>query len=196
MPATALAVKAPARVSIVPYLIVPEKGEPWLLGNRCPKCKAMYLGKRMACSKCSFAGTFEEIRLSNKGKVYVFSVVHQSIPGLRTPYVTAIADLPEGVSVRGSLREIDPNPAKISFDMPVEIFFESAGKDDNGSDVISYYFRPADPKVRSKRLPVMYTPQEIAAFKAAKAAKGGKPAAVAAKAKKPAKSKPAKKKKK
>ena len=160
--------QAPARVGIVPHLVVPEQGEPWLLGSKCPKCGAMYLGRRMACSKCSHAGAFEEVRLSNKGKVYVYSVVHQSIPQLRSPYVTAIVDLPEGVAIRGTVREIEPDPKNLSFDMPVEIFFESAGRDDLGSDVVSYYFRPADPKARAPRKPVMYSPEEIAAFKAAR----------------------------
>lgn len=191
MAKAATAEKIPARVSITPYLVVPEKGEPWLLGNRCPKCGATYLGKRLACSKCAYSGSFEEIKLSKKGKVYVFSVVYQSIPQIRAPYVSITVDLPEGVAVRGTLREIVPDPKNVPFDLEVEMFFESAGKDDNGSDVISYYFRPADPKKRVPRTPIMYSAAELAAMKAArKAAKSASPKAPAAKKARPAGKKP------
>lgn len=169
--AGAVAEKIPARVPIVDYLAVPEKGEPWLLGNRCPRCGKTYLGKRIACSNCSYSGSFEEIKLSKQGKIYVFSVVYQSIPQIRTPYITCIVDLPEGVAVRGTLREMEPDPRLISFDMPVEMFFESAGVDDNGSQVISYYFHPAEKALRKKREPIMRPANERAEKKAAKKAK-------------------------
>ena len=68
---------------------------------------------------------FKPVPLSDKGKVYVFSVVHQSFPGIKTPYVTAIVDLPEGVSVRANLTDVDPEQAQKEpnkvFNLPVEI---------------------------------------------------------------------------
>lgn len=179
----------PAKVPIIDYLVVPEKGEPWLLGNRCPRCGTTYLGKRMACSKCSYAGSFEEVQLSKKGKLYVFSVVYQSIPPIKTPYVTCVVDLPEGVAVRGALREVEPDPRAIEFDMEVEMFFESAGVNNEGSQVISFYFRPADKKKRKPRLPIMYTPEEL---KAKAAARAGKVAPKPASKKKAAKKAPKK----
>lgn len=165
---------------------MPEKGEPWLLGNRCPRCGTTYLGKRMACSKCSYSGSFEEVQLSKKGKLYVFSVVYQSIPPIKTPYVTCVVDLPEGVAVRGALREVEPDPGAIEFDMEVEMFFESAGVNDEGSQVISFYFRPADKKKRKPRLPIMYTPEELKAKAAARAGKAAPKAAKPASKKKAA----------
>lgn len=187
-----LAKAAPAKVPIIDYLVVPEKGEPWLLGNRCPRCGTTYLGKRMACSKCSYSGSFEEVQLSKKGKLYVFSVVYQSIPPIKTPYVTCVVDLPEGVAVRGALREVEPDPKAVEFDMEVEMFFESAGVNNEGSQVISFYFRPADKKKRKPRQPIMYTPEEL---KAKAAARAGKAAPRATKSAKPASKKKAAKKK-
>lgn len=181
----------PAKVPIVDYLVLPEKGEPWLLGNRCPRCGTTFLGSRIACSNCSYSGSFEEVQLSKKGKLYVFSVVYQSLPQIKTPYVTCVVDLPEGVSVRGALREVEPDPAAIEFDMEVEMFFEAAGVNNEGSQVISFYFRPADKKKRVKRRPIMRSPEELKAMAAARAAKAGKKPA--RKAKKAAKKKAAKK---
>ena len=39
--------------AIVPFLVIPENPaeKPYLLGSRCKGCSAVYLGKRMACSK-------------------------------------------------------------------------------------------------------------------------------------------------
>ena len=86
-------------------------------------------------------------RLSDKGKVYVFSVVHQSFPGIKTPYVTAIVDLPEGVSVRANLTGVDPEqaqkePNKI-FNLPVELVTGVAAKDREGHDVVAFSYQPS-----------------------------------------------------
>src|SRR5215471_19378115 len=101
---------------IVPFLKLGPN--PHLEGQKCSSCGAIFLDpKRVACSKCGGTGTLKAIPLSNKGKVYLFSVVHQSFPGIKTPYITAIVDLPEGVSVRSNLVDVDPedlqkNPQK------------------------------------------------------------------------------------
>ena len=130
---------------IVPYLKLEPK--PHLVGSRCA-CGATYLDpKRVACSKCGAVGPFPLIDLSSHGKVYVFSVIHQSFPGIKTPYVSAIVDLPEGVSVRTSLQDVDPEqaqkePQKI-FDLPVEMTTYVASQDREGHDVIAFAFRPA-----------------------------------------------------
>jgi uncharacterized OB-fold protein len=117
------------------------------VGTKC-SCGAVFLDtRRIACSKCGSTGPFQQIQLSNKGKVYVFSVVHQSYPGIKTPYVTAIVDLPEGVSVRGTLNEVDPvdiqkSPRKY-FDLPVEMVTSVVSKDREGRDVVAFSFRPS-----------------------------------------------------
>jgi len=130
---------------IVPFLKLTPK--PHLVGSKCVSCGAVYLDlKRLACSKCFAHGPFPEVKLSDHGKVYVFSVVHQSFPGIKTPYVTAIVDLPEGVSVRSTLVDISPeelqkNP-KTAFDLPVELTTSVVAKDREGHDVIGFAYKP------------------------------------------------------
>ena len=130
---------------IVPWLKLTPK--PHLEALKCA-CGAMYLDpKRVACSKCGASDKFNPITLSDKGKVYVFSVVHQSYPGIKTPYVTVIVDLPEGISVRANLTEVDAleaqkEPKKI-FNLPVELTTAVASKDREGHDVIAFSYRPS-----------------------------------------------------
>jgi uncharacterized OB-fold protein len=130
---------------IVPFLKLSPK--PHLVGSKCT-CGATYLdAKRLACSKCGETGKLKPIELSTKGKIYVFSVVHQSFPGIKTPYVTAIVDLPDGVSVRTNLSDVQPedlqkNPKKY-FDMPVEMVTNVVAKDREGHDVVAFSFRPS-----------------------------------------------------
>ena len=130
------------RRPIVPFLRVPDHGEPHLVGQRCAKCGAVYLGERRACSKCTAQGPFEEIPLSRKGTLWVWSIVHQSMPGVPVPYVVGVVDLPEGVSVRCNLIDVEPDPAKLEFGMPLEMTTGVSQQDRDGNDVVAFFFRP------------------------------------------------------
>ncbi len=129
--------------AIVPFLRLPDNGgKPYLVGQKCSQCEAVYLGSRLACSKCTGTGPFSEIRLSDTGKLWVYSIVHQSAPGIPTPYIAAIVDLPEGVSVRCTIIDMEPDPQKIPFGMPVEMVTKKVREDKDGNDVIAFFFRP------------------------------------------------------
>ena len=131
------------RRPILPFLRLPESGEPYLVGQRCSSCGAVYLGKRVACAKCTGRGPFEETPLSRTGTLWVYSIVHQSVPGAPVPYVAAIVDLPEGVSVRCTLADVEPDPAKLQFGMPLEMTTGVSQQDRDGNDVVAFWFRPA-----------------------------------------------------
>jgi uncharacterized OB-fold protein len=131
---------------ILPILKLQPK--PHLVASKCGNCGAMFLdAKRLACSKCGATGPFQQVSLSDKGTVWVFSVVHQSFPGIKTPYVTAIVDLPEGISVKSNLIDVDPeelqkNPQK-GFGMPVELVVNQVSTDRQGNPVMAFQFRPS-----------------------------------------------------
>jgi uncharacterized OB-fold protein len=132
------------RNPIVPFLRVPEdpKEEPYLWGSKCKACGSVFLGERVACGKCGDLGPFQEVRLSDEGEIYVFSVVHQTVPGLESPYVAAIIDLPEGVSVRGNVYGLDPEkPSPDWFGKKVKMYAEKVRTDREGNDVIAAKFR-------------------------------------------------------
>ena len=128
----------------VDFLKVPENGDPYLEGYKCGACGAVFLGERDVCSKCGARGKFAATRLANEGKLYVYSIVHRSFPGIQVPYVSAIVDLEGGGTVKGNLIGIEPDPAKIKMGMPVRVVYKDAlgRKDREGNSYVSYFFEP------------------------------------------------------
>jgi len=85
------------------------------------------------------------VTLPNKGKLYVYSIVHRSFPGIQVPYISAVVDLEDGTAIKGNLIDVEPDPEKIEFGMPVEVVFADAlgRKDKDGNSYLSYFFKPA-----------------------------------------------------
>lgn len=129
----------------VPYIKGADTDDPYIEGHKCGACGAVFLGERDVCSSCGARDQMEATRLSNKGKLYVYSIVHRSFPGIEVPYISAVVDLEGGGTVKGNLIDIEPDPEKISFDMPIEVVFGDAlgRKDKDGNSYISYFFKPA-----------------------------------------------------
>ena len=126
---------------IVPFLVLDEP--PYLAGLRCPSCGTTYLRSgRVACAKCGEAGPFEHVRLSDRGALWVYSIVHQSAPGIPVPYVAAIVDLPERVAVRCTLVDVRPDPGALPFGMPVKMITRTVRTDSDGRDVVAFFFTP------------------------------------------------------
>ena len=130
---------------VVPYLQLPEDGTPYLEGKKCKECEAIFVGYREVCSNCGTRDAMETIKLSDKGTLYNYCIVFRSFPGITVPYVSAIVDLEGGGTTKGCLINIDPDPEKIKFGMPVELVYQDAlgRKDREGNSYISYFFQPA-----------------------------------------------------
>jgi uncharacterized OB-fold protein len=130
---------------VVDYLKIPDDGDPYLEGHKCGSCGAMFLGERKVCSKCGARDQMQAVTLSNRGKLYSYSIVYRSFPGIDVPYISAVIDLDDGATLKGNLINVEPDPANIEFDMPVEVVFDDAlgRKDRDGNSYISYFFQPA-----------------------------------------------------
>ena len=128
----------------VPYIKIPEDGSPYLEGHKCGSCGATYLGERTTCSKCGARDQMSKVTLPTSGKLYSYSIVHRSFPGIEVPYISAIVDLDDGTAIKGNLINVDPDPANIEFDMPVDVVFDDAlgRKDKEGNAYLSYFFQP------------------------------------------------------
>ena len=130
---------------VVSWLKLPADGDPYLEGHKCQECGAIYLGERDHCSSCGARDTMTVPELSTRGKLYSYSIVYRSYPGIDVPYISAIVDLEGGGTVKGNLINVDPDPDKIEFDMAVDVVFQDAlgRKDGDGNSYISYFFQPA-----------------------------------------------------
>jgi uncharacterized protein len=128
----------------VDYLKIPDDGEPYLEGHKCGNCGATFLGSRSVCSKCGARDQISKVKLSTSGKLYAYSIVHRSFPGIEVPYVSAIVDLDDGTTIKGNLIDVEPDPEKIAFDMPVNVVFRDAlgRKDREGNNYLAYFFQP------------------------------------------------------
>ena len=136
---------APGPLPVVPFLKIPDHGDPYLEGQRCRECGAIFLGERSTCSSCGARDRIEPHKLASTGTLYVYSIVHRSFPGVEVPYVSAVVDLDGGGTVKGNLINIEPTPEKIQMGMPVEVIFRVAPiKDREGNEYLTYYFQPRE----------------------------------------------------
>jgi uncharacterized protein len=138
---------------VVPFLQTPDDADPYLEGSVCARCGATFLGRRVACGKCGARDQLTRKRLSNRGTLHVYSIVHRSFPGVAVPYVSAVVDLEGGGSIKGNLIDVPPDPGHIHFGMPVEVVYrEALGRTDSeGRAYLSYFFRPVQPVTEASR---------------------------------------------
>jgi len=129
----------------VDYLKIPEDGEPYLEGYKCGSCGATFLGERLVCSKCGTRDQMSAVTLPNHGKLYTYSIVYRSFPGIEVPYISAVVDLDDGTAIKGNLINVEPDPEKIEFDLPVDVVFDDAigRKDRDGNSYLAYFFQPS-----------------------------------------------------
>lgn len=131
-------------LTIKPYLKAPAGGDPYLEGQKCSACGAISLRKRMACAKCGARDTVEAVKLGNTGKLHSFSIIYRAFPGIDVPFVSAIADLDGGGTIKTNLVGIDPDPDKITLGMDVTVDFQTAPrKDAEGNEYLTFVLKPA-----------------------------------------------------
>jgi len=135
---------------IKPYVKLPPGERPYLAGLVCNACGEVLLGgePRLACPKCGGRKGFADTKLASTGRVYIYTTVERSFPGVVTPFVSVIVDLDGGGVLKGNLRNV--KPAKLRFDMPVNVVFDDAGRTDKQNNAyVSYFFEPAEEEARS-----------------------------------------------
>jgi uncharacterized OB-fold protein len=113
-----------------------------LEGEQCPHCCQYIFPPRDICPHCGKdAGPFR--RMSGKGEVYSFTVVHDPPTGYesQSPYAVAIVKLEEGPLVTAQLTDVDA--AEIKIVMPVEMVTRRLRTDgEEGVIQYGYKFRP------------------------------------------------------
>ena len=129
------------QIPIVDYLVLDKSGshlEAWeAVGSG-----ALYFDRRNADAKGG--GTeFTRKKLASTGKIRSFTIVHRAVPGVPTPYVSAIVDLDGGGVVKSNILNVAPDPEVVQLGMPVKLTTFVAGTDDDGTEAIAFGFEPA-----------------------------------------------------
>lgn len=131
-------------LTIKPYLKAPADGDPYLEGQKCRECGAISLRHRMACAKCGTRDALEPTKLANTGKLHAFSIIHRAFPGIEVPFISAIADLDGGGTIKTNMVGIDPDPDQIRLGMDIRVDFQTAPrKDGEGNEYLTFVIKPA-----------------------------------------------------
>lgn len=107
-----------------PYWDAAKQGK--LLIQRCNDCAQHYFYARPLCSHC-LSRNVEWVEASGRGTLhtYVISMRPGRSAPLPPPYIVAIIELDEGPRMMSNLVGVEPDPAKIPCDMPVQVVFEA-----------------------------------------------------------------------
>lgn len=107
-----------------------------LVGTKCENCGNYYYPPRNLCPVCRRKSKIREVKLSGRGEVISYSIVHEAPEDLKAekPYVIALIRLDEGPLVTSQL-VCEPEEVKIG--MRVRKAFRKYGED--GEAGIIYY---------------------------------------------------------
>ncbi|NML92685.1 Zn-ribbon domain-containing OB-fold protein [Novosphingobium olei] len=122
-------------------VIEPNDGHPYVAGSRCKACGHTYVGTRDVCAKCTARDAMEHVQLAETGKVWAWTVVHRSFPGVATPFVDVIVDLDDGAHIKGTLVDVEPDA--VTPDMPVRMVFREVIPAGADKPYLTYLFVPA-----------------------------------------------------
>ena len=130
---------SPTRIPLVDYLIL-DDGDPHLVANECTSCGARFFDRRNACAAC-FGTDFTTVDIATEGTLRTFTIVAFAAPGVEVPYVSGIVDC-NGTSVRGNLRNVEPDADHVTTGMALRLTTYSLGADDHGTEAIAFAFEP------------------------------------------------------
>jgi len=110
-----------------------------LLGDKCGSCERIFFPPKESCPYCrrKSIGKMKEIKLSGKGEVVTYTIIHVGPEDFeeQVPYPIAIIKLEEGPQVTAQIVDCDINEVKIG--MKVESTFRKIIQD--GSTGAIYY---------------------------------------------------------
>jgi uncharacterized protein len=126
------------------FIKMEADGTPFLEGVRCGACGEVLLESRRACPKCAAIGALAPARLAQTGKLFSYTIVHRSFPGIAVPFISAVVALDNGGFLKGNLVGVEPRPESVSFDMPVRVQFDRVAVSGQPNvDVLRYVFVPS-----------------------------------------------------
>lgn len=123
---------------------VAADGSAHVEGFRCAACGAVFPEPTMACRACADRTPPQPFRAAETGRLYSWSVVQRSYPGVAVPFVSGIVDLDDGLTLKGTLRGVAPEA--LAAGMPVRLVIDDAGgaRDKDGAAYVGFHFAALD----------------------------------------------------
>ena len=137
------------KVPVAEGLFTWPSDRPALLASRCRQCGIATFPAAESCMACSGQDVSIE-ELPKKGTLWTWTVQQfmpkspyhsNETPETFRPYGVGYVELPGGVRVEGRLTENDPQ--KLHIGMEMELLFDTYRVEENGDEVISFFFKPA-----------------------------------------------------
>jgi hypothetical protein len=111
-----------------------------LIGTRCVKCGGKYFPPRNFCPKCRRESKLERFKLSGRGEVLTYTVIHSVSEGFekQAPYIMAVIKSEDGPCFTSQVVNCSPDNMKIG--MKVEAVFRKI-REDGDAGLIHYGFK-------------------------------------------------------
>lgn len=114
-----------------------------MVGQKCANCGKMAYPIKRVCPEC-FSTDLAEFELSKHGSLHTFTVTHLGPPELKTPYILAMVDLPEGIKLMGQMDVADPLNHTLQVGAAVDIVLGKLRDDElDGEEIYAFKFKPA-----------------------------------------------------
>ena len=142
------------QVAFAPDVFTWPADEPRLIGGRCPSCAAVAFPRPPACPRCGSTAV-ERHLLARRGTLFTWTTqdflpkepyASGETPDTFQPYGVGLVQLGDEVRVEARLTESDPQA--LAFDMEVELAIVPFRTDDDGTEVMTYAFRPVEQEDR------------------------------------------------
>jgi uncharacterized OB-fold protein len=137
-----------SKVAFAPDVFTWPDDQPRLIGGRCGSCAAVVFPAKSSCPRCG-TPDMERHLLPRRGTLWTWTTqdflpkepyASGETPETFRPYGVGLVQLGDEVRVEARLTESDP--ARLRFGMEVELAIVPFRVDDDGSEIVTYAFRP------------------------------------------------------
>jgi len=134
------------QIPVVEGVFTWPSDEPYLIGSRCETCGEHFFPKAKSCQNpdCPDKGDVKEVLLSRNGNLWSYTIQHYAPPPPYrgpVPLIIGLVELPENLKIMGQLTNCKEEDLKIGMDM--ELIIEKLFEDEEGKEVVTWKFRPA-----------------------------------------------------
>jgi uncharacterized OB-fold protein len=139
------------QVPVAPGIFTWPSEAPRLIGSRCKDCGTHAFPAQSGCAKCTGSDT-TEVELGTEGTLWAWTVqgfppkappyVGNTDPATFVPYGVGYVELPGEVKVEARLTINDP--ARLRVGMPMRMVLETLSTDEDGNDIVTFAFAPAE----------------------------------------------------